>query len=39
MMGEKEKSRTAFNEAIALAPDGSTAMSARKGLAKLEGVA
>jgi tetratricopeptide (TPR) repeat protein len=35
MLGEKEKSRAAFNEAIALAPDGSTAMSARKGLAKL----
>jgi tetratricopeptide (TPR) repeat protein len=36
MLGEKEKSRTAFNEAIVLSPNGSTAMSARKGLAKLE---
>jgi tetratricopeptide (TPR) repeat protein len=36
VLGEKEKSRAAFHEAIALSPDGSTAMSARTGLAKLD---
>jgi tetratricopeptide (TPR) repeat protein len=36
LLGDNEKSRAAFNEAIALSPDGSTAMSARTGLAKLD---
>jgi len=37
VLGENDKSRAAFHEAIALSPDGSTAMSARTGLAKLDG--
>jgi hypothetical protein len=35
MLGDTSEARNAFNQAMEIRPDGVTALSARKGLAKL----